>query len=104
MVDIGDLERWRKDPASFIEECLFNPETGEPFELFDAEREFLKHSFQLDASGRLLYPEQVYSGPKKTGKTLGLRSISAHSSSLTKFFNRRRIIRSTSKLTSSKQF
>src|SRR5271169_5404289 len=70
MVDISDLERWRKDPASFIEECLFNPETGEPFELLDAEREFLKHSFQLDASGRLLYPEQLYSGPKKTGKTL----------------------------------
>jgi hypothetical protein len=30
---------------------------------------FLEHAFATDASGRLLYPEQVYSCPKKSGKT-----------------------------------
>jgi phage terminase large subunit-like protein len=48
---------------------LVNPETGRPFELLLAEKTFLAHAFQLDDSGRLLYPEQVYSCPKKSGKT-----------------------------------
>ena len=37
--------------------------------LLDAERAFLEHAFKLDADGRLLYPEQIYSCPKKSGKT-----------------------------------
>ena len=37
--------------------------------LLDAEREFLKHAFKLDANGRLLYPEQVFGATKKSGKT-----------------------------------
>jgi hypothetical protein len=63
------LKRWRADPISFIEHCLIDPETGQPFKLLDAEREFLKHAFALDGNGRLLYPEQVYACPKKSGKT-----------------------------------
>jgi phage terminase large subunit-like protein len=63
------LERWRRDPAAFVAEVIINPETGAPFELLDAERRFLEHAFKTDADGRLLYPEQIYSGPKKTGKT-----------------------------------
>jgi hypothetical protein len=63
------LDRWRADPAAFIEHCLIDPETSKPFVLLDAEREFLKHAFKLDESGRLLYPEQVYACPKKSGKT-----------------------------------
>jgi Terminase large subunit, ATPase domain len=63
------LMRWRRNPISFIEQCLRDPETGKPFKLLDAERRFLAHAFQLSDDGRLLYPEQVYSCPKKSGKT-----------------------------------
>jgi phage terminase large subunit-like protein len=57
------------DPIKFIEQVLVNPETNAPFVLLDAEREFLKHPFATGADGRLLYPEQVYACPKKSGKT-----------------------------------
>jgi hypothetical protein len=63
------LQRWRRDPVAFIEQVLIDPETGKPFILLDAERRFLAHAFQLGDDGRLLYPEQVYSGPKKSGKS-----------------------------------
>ena len=46
-----------------------DPETKKPFKLLPAERAFLEHAFKLDDSGRLLYPEQIYSCPKKSGKT-----------------------------------
>jgi phage terminase large subunit-like protein len=65
----ADLERWRADPVSFIENVLCDPETGEPFKLLTAERDFLAHAFKTDADGRLLYPEQVYGAIKKSGKT-----------------------------------
>jgi phage terminase large subunit-like protein len=61
--------RWRADPIAFIEEILIDPETKKPFMLLDAERAFLKHAFATGADGRLLYPEQVYACPKKSGKT-----------------------------------
>ena len=63
------LARWRADPAAFIEHVLHNPETGKPFTLLPAERVFLQHAFKRDAAGRLLYPEQVFGAPKKSGKT-----------------------------------
>ena len=63
------LARWRADPASFIEQVLRDPETGKPFVLLPAEREFLKHAFTTGDDGRLIYPEQVYSCPKKSGKS-----------------------------------
>jgi Phage Terminase len=65
----GKLERWRADPASFITSVLYDPETNQPFELLDSERNFLKFAFRLNAAGRLLFPEQVYACPKKSGKT-----------------------------------
>jgi phage terminase large subunit-like protein len=46
-----------------------DPETGKPFELLLAEREFMRHAFMLDRNGRLLYPEMAYGAPKKSGKT-----------------------------------
>jgi hypothetical protein len=52
-----------------FEEFLLDPESCEPFTLTDAERAFLKHAFELTADGRLKYPELVFSGPKKSGKT-----------------------------------
>jgi phage terminase large subunit-like protein len=63
------LARWRANPIGFIEQVMVDPETRKPFVLLDAEREFLKHAFATGADGRLLYPEQVYSCPKKSGKT-----------------------------------
>ena len=63
------LARWRADPIKFIQEVLIDPETGRPFVLLDAERTFLKHAFATGPDGRLLYPEQIYSCPKKSGKT-----------------------------------
>ncbi len=55
--------------ADFIEATLIDPETGAPFVLTDAERTFLTHAFDLTDDGRLRYPELVFSGPKKSGKT-----------------------------------
>jgi phage terminase large subunit-like protein len=63
------LVHWRADPIKFIEEVLIDPDTKKPFMLLDAERAFLKHAFSIGVDGRLLYPEQVYSCPKKSGKT-----------------------------------
>jgi phage terminase large subunit-like protein len=63
------LQRWRREPWRFIAEVLRNPETGQPFELFAAEKQFLAHAFQTDDSGRLVYPEQCFAAPKKTGKS-----------------------------------
>ena len=48
---------------------LCDPETKKPFKLLPAERAFLQHAFNTDKHGRLLYPEQVYACPKKSGKT-----------------------------------
>ena len=56
------------DPIQFIE-SLIDPETGAPFALLPAERSFLAHAFRTDAAGRLVYPELIFSGPKKSGKT-----------------------------------
>ena len=63
------LTRWRANPINFIQQVLINPETNRPFVLLDAERAFLTNAFTLGADGRLLYPEQVYACPKKSGKT-----------------------------------
>jgi phage terminase large subunit-like protein len=64
-----DLARWRNDPAGFIEHALHDPQTGEPFVLLPAERQFLAHAFELNDDGRLRYSEWLYSCPKKSGKT-----------------------------------
>jgi phage terminase large subunit-like protein len=57
------------DPIAWINSVLRNPETGRPFELLPAEIAFLQHAFRLDEDGRAVYPELVYSAPKKSGKT-----------------------------------
>jgi hypothetical protein len=63
------LDRWRRDHVGFIETVLHDPETGKPYKLLDAELQFLDHAFRTGADGRLLYPEQVFAAPKKSGKT-----------------------------------
>jgi len=55
--------------AAWIESTLIDPETGAPFVLTEAQRRFLRHAFKLTPSGRLLYPELIFSTPKKSGKT-----------------------------------
>jgi phage terminase large subunit-like protein len=66
---VTDLARWRRDPASWIETHLINPETGQPFVLLKAERDFLKHALTLDETGRLKHSELLYGSIKKSGKT-----------------------------------
>jgi phage terminase large subunit-like protein len=68
-IDNITLDHWRADPVAFIEQVLHDPETGRPFVLLDAERQFLAHAFKTGDDGRLLYGEQVYAVPKKSGKT-----------------------------------
>ena len=63
------LERWRREPISFITEILRNPETGRPFELFYAQREFFTHAWKTNPDGRARYPEQCFAAPKKSAKT-----------------------------------
>jgi phage terminase large subunit-like protein len=69
VLDTSALTRWQRQPLSFITEILRDPETGKPFVLLDAERAFLEHAYQTDDSGRLVYPEQLFGAPKKSGKT-----------------------------------
>ena len=63
------LARYRKNPALFAEKVLVDPETGKPFVLLEAERQFLRHAFTMGQDGRLLYSELMYACPKKSGKT-----------------------------------
>jgi hypothetical protein len=69
MIPKTTLARWRANPISFIQQVLINPETNKPFALLEAERAFLMHAFETGPDDRLLYPEQVYACPKKSGKT-----------------------------------
>jgi terminase large subunit-like protein len=61
------LERWQREPTSFIAEVLRKPD-GKPFELFDAQSQFFEHAWKRRDDGRLLYPEQCIGWIKKTGK------------------------------------
>lgn len=69
VLNARSLAYWRAHPIEFIETVLFDPATGRPFVLLPAERTFLEHAFQIGPDGKLLYSEQVYSCPKKSGKT-----------------------------------
>lgn len=69
MLDANTLERWQREPISFIREVLRNPKTGRPFNLFPAQVQWFKYCWQRRDDGRLLYPEQVLSWIKKTGKS-----------------------------------
>ena len=60
------IDRYRLDPAAFIEERLIDPITNKPFVLLPAERAFINRAFEIDAeTGRLRYPEMVYSTGRK---------------------------------------
>lgn len=68
--EAGDdpLGRFAGDPCGFAE-ALVDPDSGRPFELYDAERQFLLEALALTAEGAIPYPELVFSAPKKSGKT-----------------------------------
>lgn len=61
--------RWKRDPAAFMTEAVVNPETGRRFELFNAERLFLKHAFTPTGDGDLPYKDILWSCIKKSGKS-----------------------------------
>jgi phage terminase large subunit-like protein len=66
---MSNIDHWRSNPIYFIETVLHNPETGKPFKLLPAERDFLAHAFKFDADGRLVYSELMFAAIKKSGKT-----------------------------------
>ena len=70
------LARWRADPIAFIEHVLCDPETGKPFVLSEAERQFLQHAFTLNEDGKLTYPELVFGAIKKVGQNNARRASS----------------------------
>ena len=63
------LADWKRDPIAFIREVPRDPETGKPFELYPTQERFLREGLTPTSDGRLLYPELLYSAPKKSGKT-----------------------------------
>ncbi|MBN2242799.1 MAG: hypothetical protein JW793_08915 [Acidobacteria bacterium] len=69
MITETQLNDLKKDPVVFFAEVLRDPETGQPFELYGAERAFLREAFALLPDGRMKYPELVFAAPKKSGKT-----------------------------------
>ena len=69
VLEASTLQRWRQNPIEFIEQVLRDPETGRPFQLFEAERTFFEHAWQRNSDGRLRYPEQCFGAIKKSRKT-----------------------------------
>jgi hypothetical protein len=61
--------KWKSDPVLFIRQVLRDPEAGKPFELYPAQARFLREALTPTADGRLPFPECIFSGPKKSGKT-----------------------------------
>jgi len=55
--------------VQFIQDVLFNPETGHPFHLYSAQIQFVRQALKLTEDGRFAYPELLFSAPKKSGKT-----------------------------------
>jgi hypothetical protein len=68
-IDARTLDRYRQDPAAFIEECLISPYDERPYHLIPTERAFINYAFTRDAEGRLLYPLMIYGAIKKSRKT-----------------------------------
>jgi phage terminase large subunit-like protein len=69
VLTLSALARFKSEPIAFIEHTLRDPESGKPFVLSDAERQFLQRAFTLNDNGRLLFPELVFGAIKKSGKT-----------------------------------
>jgi phage terminase large subunit-like protein len=68
-IDSRTLAHYRADPAAFIEQTLISPYDGQPYQLNDAERAFIKFMFMLDDDGRMVHTLLLYSAIKKSRKT-----------------------------------
>jgi phage terminase large subunit-like protein len=68
-MDDKDLHRYATDPGFFIDHFVRKNELGQPFQLMDHEREFLRLAFTFDNDKRLPWDQVVYSAVKKSGKT-----------------------------------
>jgi hypothetical protein len=66
---IERLDAYARDPVSFIDDLITVNERGEPFRLFDDQREKFRGAFTFDGDGRLPWDTFVDSSIKKTGKT-----------------------------------
>ncbi len=56
-------------PAPLSKRSYRDVETGQPFVLYPAQREFISRAFTLDRNGKLPFPEMLFGLPKKSGKT-----------------------------------
>jgi len=45
------LKHWKADPVAFVREVLRDPETGQPFELYEAEERFIREALTLHPMG-----------------------------------------------------
>jgi phage terminase large subunit-like protein len=63
------IGRWKRDIVAFITEVLVDAETGEPFQLYPEQVNFLRRAFELTPGGRMRHTELVFSAGKKAGKT-----------------------------------
>jgi phage terminase large subunit-like protein len=63
------MKRKTTTPIQWVEENLIDPETNRPFCLLPVQRDFMRYAFQVGPDGKLLYPEWVFSAPKKSGKS-----------------------------------
>jgi hypothetical protein len=84
------VARRLRNPISFFEHCLIDPETGQPFKLLDAERAFLAHALAVadrTANMRELLVHYVFAhdeagvqfldGPRRREAAIGHQSSSA---------------------------
>ena len=77
-LDATALARFKRSPIAFIEHVLCDPETGKPFVLSEAERQFLQHAFTLNEDGKLTFPELVFGAIKKVRKNNAREHHHAH--------------------------
>lgn len=71
---MATIDRWKRDPVTFIEEVCIDPETGKPFKLYREQKAFVREAFRLTEEGRMVYLELVFAAIKKSGKT-GLAAL-----------------------------
>ena len=69
MTDSQTIARLKADPIAFIERVLKDPETGQPFTLYEQQKTFLREGLQRPSEGRMRFTELLFSAPKKSGKT-----------------------------------
>lgn len=77
----GDLNRWRRDPACFVEEAILVPGKDgrpKPAQLWEIQREFLS-KLKPDRYGRLPYRTLWLCWPRRSGKSSLSRWLAAWS-------------------------